>query len=134
MGLLVIDEGFWQAGLRGLDGKAKLTLDGLEPVRSSPACYDGRNKLHIANTADLVAVRGEAAFRDEESALLAIHDAGVDRIDALYVGVPRLWRSWVFAAGEQCRSLVRTRLLRARHGDSSGVRGAAWLWPAREAE
>jgi len=57
VGLLVIDEGFWQAGLRGLDGKAKLTLDGLEPVRSSPACYDGKNKLHIANTADLVASR-----------------------------------------------------------------------------
>jgi fructokinase len=59
---------------------------------------------------------------------------GLSNIDALYVGVPRLWRSWVFAAGEQCRSLVRTRLVRARHGDSSGVRGAAWLWPAREAE
>jgi putative DNA primase/helicase len=57
VGLLVIDEGFWQAGLRGLDGKAKLTLDGLEPVRSSPVCYDGKNKLHIANTADLVAAR-----------------------------------------------------------------------------
>ncbi|WP_395664056.1 hypothetical protein, partial [Aestuariivirga sp.] len=57
VGLLVIDEGFWQAGLRGLDGKAKLTLDGLEPVRCSPACYDGKNKLHIANTADLVAAR-----------------------------------------------------------------------------
>ncbi len=57
VGLLVIDEGFWQAGLRGLDGKAKLTLDGLEPVRSSPACYDGKNKLRIANTADLVASR-----------------------------------------------------------------------------
>ena len=57
VGLLVIDEGFWQAGLRGLDGKAKLTLDGLEPVRSSPACYDSKNKLHIANTADLVATR-----------------------------------------------------------------------------
>jgi fructokinase len=59
---------------------------------------------------------------------------GLSNIDALYVGVPRLWRSWVFAAGEHCRSLVHTRLVRARHGDSSGVRGAAWLWPADEAE
>ena len=57
MGLLVIDEGFWQAGLRGLDGKAKLTLDGLEPVRSSPACYTRKNKLNIEGTADLVAAR-----------------------------------------------------------------------------
>ena len=59
---------------------------------------------------------------------------GLSNIDALYVGVPRLWRSWVFAAGEHCRSLVHTRLVRARHGDSSGVRGAAWLWPDHEAE
>ncbi|MCX7345158.1 MAG: hypothetical protein NTU78_05370, partial [Alphaproteobacteria bacterium] len=57
VGLLVIDEGFWQAGLRGLDGKAKLTLDGLEPVRSSPACYTRKNKLNIEGTADLVAAR-----------------------------------------------------------------------------
>jgi putative DNA primase/helicase len=56
VGLLVIDEGFWQVGLRGLDGKATLTLDGLEPVRSSPACYH-KNKLNIAGTADLVAAR-----------------------------------------------------------------------------
>ncbi|MBL4558295.1 MAG: hypothetical protein JKP98_18280 [Rhodobacteraceae bacterium] len=32
VGLLVIDEGFWQSGLRGLDGKATLTQDGLEPA------------------------------------------------------------------------------------------------------
>ena len=57
VGLLVMDEGFWQAGLRGLDGKAKLTLDGLEPVRSSPACYTRKNKLNIEGTADLVAAR-----------------------------------------------------------------------------
>ena len=37
VGLLVIDEGFWQSGLRGLDGKAVLTLDGLEP--GSVTCW-----------------------------------------------------------------------------------------------
>jgi fructokinase len=26
--------------------------------------------------------------------------------------------------------VVNTRFVKARHGDSSGVRGAAWLWPA----
>lgn len=56
VGLLVIDEGFWQAGLRGLDGKATITLDGLEPVRSSPVCYK-KNKLYLTGTADLVASR-----------------------------------------------------------------------------
>ena len=29
----------------------------------------------------------------------------------------------------QGEEIVRTRLVRARHGDASGVRGAAWLWP-----
>lgn len=57
VGLLVIDEGFWQAGLRGLDGKATLTLDGLEPGRSALACYTHKNKLNVQATADLVAAR-----------------------------------------------------------------------------
>jgi len=49
---------------------------------------------------------------------------GVSNIERLYVNVPRLWGQYVFS------DTVRTRLVRNRHGDSSGVRGAAWLWPA----
>ena len=49
---------------------------------------------------------------------------GLSRIERLYANVPRLWGAHVFS--EQ----VETRLLPARHGDASGVRGAAWLWPA----
>jgi len=52
---------------------------------------------------------------------------GLSNIDLLYDQIPRLWGHWVFAAGGGDE--VRTRLVRARHGDSSGVRGAAWLWP-----
>ena len=47
---------------------------------------------------------------------------GVSNIDALYDGVPQRWAAHVFSDD------VRTRLVRHRHGDSSGVRGAAWLW------
>jgi fructokinase len=50
---------------------------------------------------------------------------GVSRIAGLYEQVPRLWSEWVFCAGGS--SPVRTRLVRSRHGDASGVRGAAWL-------
>ena len=57
VGLLVIDEAFWQSGLRGLDGKATLTQDGLEPGRSSLVCYNGKGKIDIKATADLVAAR-----------------------------------------------------------------------------
>lgn len=52
---------------------------------------------------------------------------GVSGIARLYRHVPALWDQWVFS------DRVDTRLLRAHHGDSSGVRGAAWLWPAADA-
>ena len=47
---------------------------------------------------------------------------GLSNIERLYESVPRLWTPYVFS------DRVTTRLVRARHGDSSGVRGAAWLW------
>ena len=46
---------------------------------------------------------------------------GLSNIDRLYENVPTLWRRWVFS------DRVDTPLVRAKHGDSSGVRGAAWL-------
>jgi fructokinase len=51
---------------------------------------------------------------------------GLSNIDRLYDNVPRLWNPYVFSAG--VADPPRTRLIRARHGDASGVRGAAWLW------
>lgn len=47
---------------------------------------------------------------------------GLSRIQRLYRNVPARWSDWVFS------DRVDTRLLPALHGDSSGVRGAAWLW------
>jgi fructokinase len=47
---------------------------------------------------------------------------GLSNIDRLYERVPRLWAPHVFS------DRISTRLVRAAHGDSSGVRGAAWLW------
>jgi fructokinase len=49
---------------------------------------------------------------------------GLSNIGRLYERVPQLWAPYVFS------DLVTTRLVRAVHGDSSGVRGAAWLWAA----
>lgn len=48
---------------------------------------------------------------------------GVSRVERIYRNVPQLWRRWIFS------DTVVTRLLPAEHGDSSGVRGAARLWP-----
>ena len=50
---------------------------------------------------------------------------GLSNMSRLYTRVPALWAPHVFS------DHVATRLVRARHGDASGVRGAAWLWPAR---
>ena len=50
---------------------------------------------------------------------------GLSRMTDTYQAVPALWDRWVVTGGQ--RDAVRTRLLPARHGDSSGVRGAAWL-------
>ena len=51
---------------------------------------------------------------------------GVSGLSRLLVNVPRLWGEFVFSGGLQ--DTVRTRLVKSLHGDSSGVRGAAWLW------
>ena len=47
---------------------------------------------------------------------------GLSNIARVYDAVPSRWGEWIFS------HTVGTRLLRAAHGDSSGVRGAAWLW------
>jgi fructokinase len=47
---------------------------------------------------------------------------GLSNVARLYGRVPRLWIEFVFS------DAVVTKLVRAVHGDSSGVRGAAWLW------
>jgi fructokinase len=49
---------------------------------------------------------------------------GLSNLIRLYSNVPLLWGEWVFS--DSCE----TQLLPASHGDSSGVRGAAWLWEA----
>lgn len=47
---------------------------------------------------------------------------GLSQCESLYENVPKLWGRYVFS------DRVDTLLLPPRHGDSSGVRGAAWLW------
>jgi len=47
---------------------------------------------------------------------------GLSNISRLYDRVPALWGEHVFS------DRVATRLRPAKHGDASGVRGAAWLW------
>ncbi|MCG8543724.1 MAG: ROK family protein [Alphaproteobacteria bacterium] len=48
---------------------------------------------------------------------------GMSNVESLYTAVPALWSRWVFS------DRVETKIVPPKFGDSSGVRGAAWLWP-----
>ena len=52
-----------------------------------------------------------------------VFGGGVSKIAQLYDLLPPLLARYVFS------DVMTTRVLQAKHGDSSGVRGAAWLWP-----
>lgn len=84
------------------DGAASATL----------ARYEGRLARALATVINIL---------DPEVIVLG---GGLSNLSRLYANVPRLWGQWVFSDD------VATRLVPARHGDASGVRGAAWLWPA----
>ena len=48
---------------------------------------------------------------------------GLSNVDALYSNIPKIWSKYIFS------DVIETRLVKNKHGPSSGVRGAAWLWP-----
>jgi len=47
---------------------------------------------------------------------------GLSNIQRLYTNIPKQWAKYIFS------DYINTKLVAAEHGDSSGVRGAAWLW------
>lgn len=57
---------------------------------------------------------------------------GMSNVPGLTESVQGRLGAYLFAAGGETSTtdVVATRVVRNRHGDSSGVRGAAWLWPA----
>ncbi|MCX8102680.1 MAG: ROK family protein [Geminicoccaceae bacterium] len=65
--------------------------------------------------------RGLAAVINLLDPEVIVVGGGLSRVARLYEAVPRRWGRWVFS------DRVATRLVPAAHGDSSGVRGAAWL-------
>lgn len=47
---------------------------------------------------------------------------GMSNVKRLYENVPKIWDQYIFS------DLITTKLVPPKHSDSSGVRGAAWLW------
>ena len=126
--------------------------------RPGPACYCGKHGCNetwlsgpglardhfahsgqtltaeaIANSPDPVCQASLARYEDRLARGLAnvinlldpdviVLGGGLSNIARLYENVPRLWSRYVFS------DHVATRLVAPLHGDSSGVRGAAWLW------
>ena len=79
----------------------------------------------VARYVDRLA-RGLASVINIVDPEFVVLGGGVSRIAALYDAVPRMWGRYIFS------DVVATRLVPPVHGDSSGVRGAAWLWPEPE--
>ncbi len=95
---------------------------------------DGLRGSEIAKLADSRAEAVLGAYENRMARALAsvinildpeviVLGGGVSNITRLYDNVPRIWGDYVFS------DRVDTRLLPPKYGDSSGVRGAAWLWP-----
>ncbi len=94
---------------------AAIARQATEGRRASQASLE-RYELRLAR-----ALAGVINLLDPEVIVLG---GGLSQIARLYEHVPRRWAAHVFS------DTVSTRLLPARHGDASGVRGAAWLWPS----
>ena len=90
---------------------------GDQAAEATLARYEGRLARALAHVIN---------FLDPDVIVLA---GGVSLLDRLYTNVPLRWSAHVASGGVKAE--VRTRLARALHGDSSGVRGAAWLWRTR---
>jgi fructokinase len=91
----------------------------IEAYLSGPALEkDGKN-LERYEERLARALAGVINILDPDTIVLG---GGISNIQRLYANVPVLWRPYVFS------DQVATKLLPPVHGDSSGVRGAAWLW------
>lgn len=89
---------------------AQLAQAGYGPCSATLARYEERLARALATVINLI-----------DPAVIVL-GGGLSNIARLYDTVPRLWPRYVFS------DRVDTRLVAPQHGDSSGVRGAAWLW------
>jgi fructokinase len=98
----------------------------------APGCA-ARDVAERAAQGDPVASGAMAVWDDRLARALAsvvnvldpeviVAGGGLSNLGRIYETVPRLWAPYVFS------DAVTTRVVPARHGDASGVRGAAWLW------
>jgi fructokinase len=93
-----------------------------EQIVAAAAAGDEKANATLARFEDRLA-RALSSIINLVDPHVIVVGGGVSRVERLYRNVPALWDQWVFS------DRVDTKLVPAKHGDSSGVRGAAWLWP-----
>jgi len=98
----------------GLDLEASEIAGRAERGEDAAAAALARYEDRIAR-----ALAGVLNLLDPDVVILG---GGMSRVMRLYDSVPRLWQAWAFS------DKIATPLRPPHHGDSSGVRGAAWLW------
>jgi fructokinase len=113
----------WIAGpslARDCDGEGAHDASGI-PARA--AAGETKAQAALARHADRLA-RGLAQVVNLLDPDVIVLGGGLSNMAHLYSDVPALLRRYVFS------DVIETPVVQAKHGDSSGVRGAAWLWPA----
>jgi fructokinase len=112
----------WVAGpslARDCDGEGAHDASGI-PARAAAGETKARDAL--ARHADRLA-RGLAQIVNFLDPDVIVLGGGLSNMAHLYTMTPPLLKRYVFS------DVIETPIVRAAHGDSSGVRGAAWLWP-----
>ena len=113
----------WIAGpslARDCDGPGHADASAL-PARA--AAGDAGAIAALARHVDRMA-RGLSVIVNVLDPDVIVLGGGLSNMDHLYVELPKALKKYVFS------DFVDTPVVRNKHGDSSGVRGAAWLWPA----
>ncbi|OED48284.1 hypothetical protein ACH42_02440 [Endozoicomonas sp. (ex Bugula neritina AB1)] len=101
--------------------------------KASGQLLKGHEIVQLAEEGDAVALQALTRYEHRLARALAtivnqidpdaiVLGGGMSNVDRIYKNVPELMSQWVF--GGECD----TPVLKAKHGDSSGVRGAAFLW------
>jgi fructokinase len=114
------------AGLaREYFGRSRRTLAPQDIVAAAAIGTDKDAVSSISAYKDRLA-RGLASIINVVDPEVVVLGGGLSNIDALYSGLADLIAAFAFSDD------INTKIVKAMHGDSSGVRGAAWLWPPKK--
>jgi fructokinase len=103
---------------RGATGKSLEAPQIVEAAQAGDAAAQAALDRYVERLARALAVIVNTLDPD-----VIVLGGGMSNVDELYARLPALIPPWIFS------DVFETPIVKAVHGDSSGVRGAAWLWP-----